>query len=74
MLAHEKHYTPTELSALWNLAPSKVRELFENEPGVMRIGEGSRKEGRSIKRGYFSMRIPESVMVRVHTRLSSKSR
>jgi hypothetical protein len=70
-LAIEKHYTPSEISAVWNIAPSKVRELFANEPGVMRIGEPSRREGRKLVRSYFSMRVPESTMLRVHARLTS---
>jgi hypothetical protein len=73
-LATEKHYTPVELSELWNLSPSKVRELFADEPGVVRIGERSRREGRKLTRGYFTLRIPESVAIRVHSRLSASSR
>jgi hypothetical protein len=73
LLATEKHYSPTEISALWGLAPSKVRELFADEPGVLMIGEPSRREGKRLVRSYFTMRIPESVMLRVHSRLSERS-
>ena len=72
LLATERHYTPGELGKLWHLAPSKVRDLFVDEPGVLRIGEPSRREGRALKRGYFTMRIPESVAVRVHARLTER--
>jgi hypothetical protein len=70
-LATERHFTPAELSDLWHLAPSKVRELFVDELGVMRIGEPSRREGRKLTRAYFTLRIPESVAVRVHAKLTA---
>ena len=56
-LAGQRHYTPGELGELWHLAPSKIRELFTDEPGVLRIGEPSRREGRQLKRSYFTLRI-----------------
>jgi hypothetical protein len=70
-LAGQKHYTPGDLAELWGLSPQTIRELFAEEPGVIRVGEPSRREGRTLKRGYFTIRIPESVAIRVHTRLTS---
>ena len=72
-LAGQKHYTPGELGELWHLAPSKIRELFADEPGVIRIGGFSRREGKQLKRSYFTLRIPQSVAERVHARLTSTS-
>jgi hypothetical protein len=72
-LAGQKHYTPGELGELWHLAPSKIRELFTEEPGVIRIGEPSRRERRQLKRSYFTLRIPESVVERIHARLTSSN-
>jgi hypothetical protein len=72
-LAGQKHYTPGELGDLWHLAPSRIRELFTDEPGVIRIGEPSRREGRQLKRSYFTLRIPESAVERVHARLTSSN-
>ena len=72
-LALERHFTPIELAQLWNFTPGTIRELFTDEPGVIRFGEPSRREGRSLKRGYFTLRIPESVVVRVHTKLSERT-
>lgn len=60
--ALERHYTAKELAQMWRIDPSTVRELFKDEPGVFRIGEAHRRG----KRGYVSMRIPESIAVRVH--------
>ena len=35
----ERHYAVTEIAEMWNLSADKVREIFENEPGVLVIGE-----------------------------------
>ena len=64
----ERHYAVTEIAEMWNLSPDKVRELFENEPGVLVIGERSPHR----KRRYDTLRIPQTVLERVHCRLSSK--
>jgi|SRR6516164_2757254 len=64
----ERHYAVTEIAEMWNLSPDKVRELFENEPGVLVLGERSPRH----KRRYVTLRIPHSVLERVHHRLSSK--
>ena len=63
----ERHYSVVELAELWNLSPDTIRKLFENEPGVLVLGENSTKLG---KRRYTTLRIPESVAARVHRRLS----
>jgi len=65
----ERHYAVAEIAEVWNLSADKVRELFENEPGVLVIGERSPRH----KRRYITLRIPQSVLERVHRRLSSKS-
>jgi hypothetical protein len=65
----ERHYAVAEIAEIWNLSPDKVRELFENEPGVLVIGERSPRH----KRRYVTLRIPQKVLERVHHRLSSKS-
>jgi hypothetical protein len=54
---------------MWSLSPDKVRELFESEPGVLVIGERSPRH----KRRYVTLRIPQTVLERVHSRLSLKS-
>ena len=74
ILATERHFTPTQLAALWGMSPSKVRELFSEEEGVIRFGEPSRREGKKLVRSYYSMRIPESVAARVHDSLTSTAR
>lgn len=64
----ERHYAVIEVAQLWNLSPDKVREIFEHEPGVLVIGDRNPRH----KRRYLTLRIPESVVARVHTRLSMK--
>jgi hypothetical protein len=59
----ERHYSAAELAQLWNLDATTIRRMFQDEPGVLRIGKSSRRDG---KRDYISIRIPESVVVRVH--------
>jgi DeoR/GlpR family transcriptional regulator of sugar metabolism len=64
-ICEEKHYSVTELAALWNLSKQTIRRLFQDETGVVRIGE------REVRRhrGYVTLRIPESVARKVHQRL-----
>lgn len=62
-----RHYSPAEVGKLWNLSPDTVRRLFENEPGVLLIGNTAPRRG---KRRYTTLRIPEHVLDRVHRRLS----
>ena len=66
-LVAERHYTPKQLADTWGLSAETIRELFEAEPGVLVIGTN----GARMKRRYRTFRIPESVAVRVHRRLSA---
>lgn len=63
----QRHFMPKELAKLWGLSADIVRRACENEPDVIRVGHGE-----SIsRRRYVSLRIPESVAVRVHKRLTT---
>jgi hypothetical protein len=64
----ERHYAVAEIAEMWNLSADKVRGLFEHEPGVLVIGDRQPRH----KRRYITLRIPQSVVERVHLRLSSK--
>jgi hypothetical protein len=64
-VALERHFTPSELGKLWHLSPRFVRELFQDVPGVMKIDRPERMH----KRGYTTLRVPESVALRLHARL-----
>lgn len=61
----EKHFSVAELAALWALSEKTIRRMFENEPGVLRWGS----EERRFKRAYTTLRIPETVVLRVHRQL-----
>jgi len=51
---------------MWNLSKDTVRRMFQNEPGVLVLGD--RSSGR--KRGYTTLRIPQSVLEKVHRQYS----
>ena len=71
MSATEQHYSVSEVMKLWHWSRQTVIRMFENEPGIIRIGhEGSLPQGRrKRKRRHWTLSIPESVLVRVHMRL-----
>jgi hypothetical protein len=64
----ERHYAVIEVAKMWNLSADKVRDIFEHEPGVLIIGDPNPR----YKRRYRTLRIPHSVVTRVHARLSLK--
>jgi hypothetical protein len=64
----ERHYAVTEIAEMWNLSPDKVREIFEREPDVLVIGDRNPRH----KRRYLTLRIPQTVLERVHNRLAAK--
>lgn len=68
----EQHYDPKTLAELWGLSAEKVRRMFATEPGVMRIGERSRRVGRRLVRGYITYRIPHSVAERKWRELTAR--
>src|SRR5271165_3299158 len=61
-VALERHYTVGQLAKRWHSDYKTVRRMFEGEPGVLTWGPGE----RCHKRSHVSMRIPESVVIRVH--------
>jgi hypothetical protein len=69
---NERFLTVSEVASMWGLSAVSVRRLFLREPGVLVIGRRE-EQGRAHKRVYRTLRIPESVLVRVHQRLSNGS-
>jgi len=67
LLKDERHFTPQELADMWKVSVQTIREIFQNEDGVLKIG----RDGTRTRRRYKTLRIPESVVERVHTRLSA---
>ena len=68
-LAGEKHYSVIEIAKLWALSEKTVRKIFEREPGVIHWST----EERLHKRGYRTLRVPETVLHRVHRKLRRAS-
>ncbi len=67
----EKHYAVAEVALMWNISRDLTRSMFEKEPGVLVLGgNGSRRRDRR----YRTLRIPESVVARVHRRLCNVGR
>ena len=62
----EKHYKVPELAKLWSMSDDLVRDLFEGEPGVLKVTRP--KSVRKKNRAYVSLRIPGSVAKRVLAR------
>ena len=61
-LLMERHYTVHELATAWGLSDTTVRRMFQDSPEVLKIGKSHRRN----KRGYVTLRIPESVAKRAH--------
>jgi hypothetical protein len=61
--ALQKHYSAAEVAEVWGVSVDLIRQVFRQEPDVLALD--------TTKRGkYITLRIPESVMIRVHRRLS----
>ncbi len=60
----EQHFSVKEIAEMWKLSPAAIRRMFGNEPGVLRFGR--QKHGHT--RDYVTLRIPASVVERVHRR------
>lgn len=62
----ERHFSIKEVADMWNFSVDTVRRLFEREPGVLRYGHPEELH----RRRYISISIPQSVVERVHRRLT----
>ncbi len=62
----EKHFSPDDLAKAWGVSAQTIRNVFKDEPDVLRLGNPP-----TSKRSYVSLRIPQSVAMRVHRRLST---
>jgi hypothetical protein len=65
----EKHFSVCELAEVWALSEQTIRRIFSGEPGVIEWGHDESR----FRRAYKTLRIPESVVQRVHRRLRSAS-
>lgn len=60
--AAERHYTVREIAELWGLSDASVVRMFKQEPGVLGVNNSRRK----FAGNHTTLRIPQSVMERVH--------
>ena len=67
----EPHYTLDQIAKWWNLDVESVRRMFKAEPGVLRFGN-ARSTPR--KRAHTTLRIPRSILERVHRRMLNAER
>jgi hypothetical protein len=58
----ERHYRIAELAEKWKLGRETVRLLVKDEDGVIKIRQGRKK-------AHTTYSVPESVAIRIHTRL-----
>ncbi len=68
MSALERHYSVNEVASMWHVSDDTVRRLFRDEPGVLKFGGGESR----FKRGYEVLRLPESVVLRVHEKMRNR--
>lgn len=68
LVVEEKHYSVVEISKLWNVSVDLVRDTFADEKGVLKWQRPATK----TKRAYTLLRVPESVLVRVHRSLTER--
>jgi len=66
--ASERHFTVAEISSMWGVSEDLVRDIFRDESGVLRI----RRPATKMKRGYSTLRVPESTLDRVYSELSNE--
>jgi hypothetical protein len=64
----EQHFTVKELAEAWNMSDVAVFRMFQDEPGVMRLGSQSTR--RRVRR---ELRIPSSVAERVYVSRLNRS-
>jgi len=63
----QSDFTVAQIASMWQLSTDTIQRLFEDEPGVVVLGN---KESRS-KRKRITLRIPREVMQRVKLRRSN---
>ncbi|MCU1330699.1 MAG: hypothetical protein JWN34_6069 [Bryobacterales bacterium] len=69
MVATEHHYTVQQLSEKWQVAANTIRNLFKDEPGVLKVSQPrllTRKQ-----KPHVTLRIPASVVERLHKQWST---
>ena len=63
--SQERHFTVSEIAKMWGLSRDTVTRLFAHEIGVFKL----KRPETVYKRKHTTLRIPESVVIRVHSRM-----
>lgn len=61
----ERHYSVKEVAEMWHISEATVRRIFQDETGVLPISMPQLVRNRK-HRPHVLLRIPESVLARVH--------
>lgn len=61
-------YSVAEVAGMWNLSPDTIRRLFQDEKGVIPLGEANPRG----KRRRVTLRIPREVVERVKRKRAKK--
>ena len=67
MSATERHYSVQQVAKMWGWSDNTIRKLFKEEKGVIKIGGPETR----YKAKHWQLSIPESVLLRVYTKLSN---
>jgi hypothetical protein len=65
-VALERHLSVSEVASQWNVSRDTVRRVFQDLPGVLKIGHSETKH----KRKYVTLRIPERIVKAEHASLT----
>jgi hypothetical protein len=63
----QENFTVSEIASLWRLSRDTIQRLFQDEPGVVALGNKNPR----LKRKRVTLRIPREVMERVKKRRSN---
>jgi len=61
--ASDEHFAPQQLALAWGVDLETIRNIFREEPGVLKINNASKRR--------VTLRIPREVAERVHRRLAA---
>ena len=68
--AFEQHFSVKQIATRWNVSIDLARSLFRDRDDVIKIARPKTRR----KRAYTTLRIPESVVARVHAELRAAPR
>jgi hypothetical protein len=64
----ERHFTVPELAEMWGFSEDFINAKFRDEPGVLT----TQKRGRTGRRTYGVIRVPQSIAERVYSAMVNK--